>query len=293
MQRLKWSVTEDAGSGLPANGTLQLGVLVEDRYLSQSQPSGMVAALRRRGHLVRTIDPDAVVADSGDGAWLDDLDLVVARGRSNALLCLLTWAESRGAVTVNRRTAIAGVHNKADMALRMAAAGVPTPRTYIGRPGELALRVAPARYPLILKPTFGDNCRGLQIVQTPDQLAQISWSEPTALAQEYLPSDGRDLKLYVIGSRVWAVRKPSPLAGPDVEDAPELVPPTPMLLELARRCGALFGLELYGVDCLETESGAVVVVEVNEFPNYTGVPGADERLADYLVGRLADEGPRP
>ena len=53
-------------------------------------------------------------------------------------------------------------------------------------------------------------------------------------------------------------------------------------VDLARRCGKLFGLELYGVDCLQTDAGTVVI-EVNEFPNYTGVPGADEKLADYVL----------
>jgi glutathione synthase/RimK-type ligase-like ATP-grasp enzyme len=263
-----------------------LGVLVEQRYLSHAQPAGMVAALRARGHDVFTIDPEAIAAEAGDPDWLYDIDLVVGRGRSLALLCLLTWAESCGARTINRRAAIAAVHNKAEMAVRLAAEGLPTPKTFLGHPGELAATVPRDSYPLILKPSFGDNCQGLELVEGPGELASLSWPEPLVLAQEFLPTDGNDLKLYVVGGEVWAVRKPSPLT--DRNGAPELIAQTPELTQLARRCGDLFGLELYGVDCLETEAGTVVV-EVNEFPNYTGVPDADDTLADYVLARAEAE----
>jgi glutathione synthase/RimK-type ligase-like ATP-grasp enzyme len=279
--------TRARAHGLPRTLRPRLGVLVEHRYRSHLQPAGMVSALRARGHTVSTIDPEGVTAETDDGDWPDQFDLVVGRGRSHALLCLLAWAESKGAITVNRRAAIAGVHDKAEMAVRLGTAGVPTPKTWIGRPADLAERVPAARYPLILKPSFGDNSRGLRIVTDADELAALSWPEPTALAQEFVSTNGNDLKLYVIGSQVWAVRKPSPLRAANGSGTP--VPCTPALEQLARRCGVLFGLELYGVDCLETDAG-VVVVEVNEFPNYTGVPGADDRLAEYVLARVGPGG---
>lgn len=67
-----------------------------------------------------------------------------------------------------------------------------------------------------------------------------------------------------------------------------IIPITSELEELGRRCGKLFGLELYGVDCIETDDGPVVI-EINDFPNYTGVPEADERLAEFVVGRAGQE----
>jgi ribosomal protein S6--L-glutamate ligase len=262
------------------------GVVVERRYLAQAQPVGMTDALIELGNDVVTVDPETVTADVGDCTWLDDLDLVVCRGRSFALFCLLTAAELRGIPTINRRGAIAAVHNKAEMAVALAAAGVPMPETFLGSPHDLAAQVPSACYPLILKPSFGDNCEGLLIVSRSDELAELAWPEPLVLAQRYLSSDGHDLKLYVIGEEVWAVRKPSPLGGGRNGSTPncELIPCTAELRDLGRRCGELFGLELYGIDCLETPSG-VVVIEVNDFPNYTGVPAADERLAEYVVSR--------
>src|SRR5919108_6189338 len=103
------------------------------------------------------------------------------------------------------------------------------------------------------------------------------------LAQRYVAGAGRDLKLYGIGRQVWAVRKPSPLNGRvGTSDKVEPVETTSALQDLGRRCGALFGLELYGVDCIETKHGPVVI-EVNDFPNFTGVPDADNKLAEYVT----------
>lgn len=256
-------------------------MLAEQRYLAQTQPLGMSAALRAEGHEVSLIDAraDEVVEDIG----LDGYDLIVVRGRSWSVLTLLGRAESCGKPVLNPRASIAAVHNKADMAMTLVCGEVRTPRTFIGTVTDLA-KYAPATcYPLILKPTFGDNARGLQIVATRHALRSLQWPEQTALAQQYLPNDGYDIKLYGIGDQLWAVRKSSPLAGPGKAGAKaELLPLTPELEALGRQCARLFGLHLYGVDCIQTSTGPVVI-EVNEFPNYTGVPNADLALARYAV----------
>jgi ribosomal protein S6--L-glutamate ligase len=177
------------------------------------------------------------------------------------------------------------------MSITLANAGVPTPRTFFGTLQHITRRAPRMSYPLILKPVFGDNCRGLRLVRGPDELAGLESPDLVALAQHFVPNDGDDLKLYGIGDDLWAVRKPSPFMGPGRlsqgkqsrgnEARAELLPLTPSLRALGNRCRELFGLELYGVDCLQTSEGAVVI-EVNEFPNYTGVPDADQRLTDYL-----------
>jgi ribosomal protein S6--L-glutamate ligase len=265
----------------------QIGILVERRYLNQAQPAGLTAALRAKGHKVTLIDPETVPWELGNDDWLNDFDLVVGRGRSLALLCLLTQAERRGKPTLNSRAAIAAVHNKAEMAVALAAHNIPTPQTLLGQVERLAMQAPPTSYPLILKPIFGDNSQGLRIVHSPAELAELSWPEPVALAQPYLPNDGYDLKLYGIGDNIWAVRKPSPfnMSGQSSTGSAELLPLTPALRDLGRRCGQIFGLELYGVDCLQTSAG-VAVIEVNDFPTYTGVPDADKKLADYIIQKI-------
>jgi glutathione synthase/RimK-type ligase-like ATP-grasp enzyme len=260
----------------------RVSVLCETRYGGQAQPAGLIRALKDRGHAVEVVDPGEVGLGGRPAA-----DLVVARGRSHALLAALLHAERLGVRTINARAAIDGVRNKLDMAVVLATAGVPVPPTWIAAPSQLARRIPPSAYPIVLKPIFGDNANGLRLVHDPRELAEAEWREPVALAQRYLEGDGSDLKLYGIGERLFAVRKPSPFCPgrrPPLTEA-ERVSLTAELVGLGERCRRLFGLELFGVDCLETANG-VVVIEVNEFPNYTGVPDAGELLADHVLARL-------
>jgi ribosomal protein S6--L-glutamate ligase len=267
---------------------IRIGVIAERRYLAQAQPRGMMAALEARGNDVVLIDPEGDCYEPGRNFWLAGLDLVIARGRSWGVLCLLSWVEGQGVQVINSRASIAAVHNKADMAVALAGAGIPTPRTLLGGIAHIADSTSASDYPLILKPVFGDNCKGLRIVSSREELLSLNWPEPFALAQAFIPGSEYDLKLYCIGSEVWAVHKPSLLYAAAEQDQPVLLPATPALRALARRCGEVFGLEIFGVDCINTPSGPVVI-EVNEFPNYSAVPEAGARLAEYVMGRARQE----
>lgn len=271
----------------------EIALLAERRYLAQRQPLGLAAELRRRGCTVRLIDPGATSISLTDDSWLTGVDLCVARGRSQAVLSRLLAAERCGVPTVDRHAAVAGVHDKAAMAVALASAGVPTPPTTLGSPSQLAAELPAHLYPVILKPIHGDNCRGLRICGSPDAVARLSpVAEEPLLAQPYLTGDGTDLKLYGVGDRIWAVRKPSPLSANGGFGAPLGGPmeATPLelsaeLRRLALDCSQLFGLELFGVDCLLTPSGPVVI-EVNDYPNYTSVAGADQALASHVLARV-------
>jgi ribosomal protein S6--L-glutamate ligase len=255
-----------------------VAVLVERRYLTQSQPAGLRAELVARGHEVGTVVTDPMAGPRRVPDW-SAYDVVVARGRGRQLLALLTSAEAAGLPVVNSATAVRSVVDKAVMGRRLAAGGVPVPRTRCVEAHEL-LRGS-WRFPLICKPVRGDNARGIQVVHSADELRALRWTEKVALVQEFLPGDGRDLKVYGAGDRVWAVRRVSPL-DQDRADTPESVPVGPELAELAHRCRDLFGLTAYGVDCVLTAAGPVVL-EVNDFPNYTGVADASAALADHVT----------
>jgi RimK family alpha-L-glutamate ligase len=263
-----------------APAPLHCGVLAEARYLEQSQPRGLIDALAAQGHRVSVVDTAAGVLNVDDPRWLDGLDVVVARGRSPELLARLAAAEAAGIPTPNRRRAIASVLDKAHMATVLHAAGIPTPQTWVGGIAQLRREIPRSAYPIVVKPVFGDNGRDIRIVDTPQALEQLAWSEPSAIAQRYVANDGFDVKLYVIGMRVWAMRKPSPLHAGTAPTTPLVV--SPAWRDLAQRCGEAFGLRLFGVDCIES-SGGLEVIEVNDFPNYTGVPAAGALLATHVL----------
>lgn len=269
---------------------LHIGVLVEGRFLLQEQPLGVAAELMGRGHRVTVIVPESLAYGTGDKGRFQGMDLVISRGRSPGLLCLLHLAEAQGIATINRRAAIGSVHNKAEIAITLSAAGVPTPPAYVGPIRELSRKIPADDYPVILKPVSGDDRIRMHVVPSALELARVSWPEPAALAQRFQEGSGYDSKLYVIGGDVWVLRKRSRLGDPPAAEGESTftdykalrVFPSSAMAVLALRCGALFGLDYYRVDCVETPDGPVVI-DVTDFPNYSDVIGADERLADHAL----------
>jgi glutathione synthase/RimK-type ligase-like ATP-grasp enzyme len=59
------------------------------------------------------------------------------------------------------------------------------------------------------------------------------------------------------------------------------VPVEPEVRDAAVRTGAALGLGLYGLDVIESPDGPVVV-DVNYFPGYKGVPDAAAMIADHI-----------
>jgi ribosomal protein S6--L-glutamate ligase len=248
---------------------------------------GLCKELESRGHRLTMIDPQKSFYEMGDNSWFRGLDLIVGRGRSWGLLALLNWAERGGMLTINRQEAISAVHNKAHMSLAFTGGGLPVPTTYLGSIEYLANGIPGRDYPIIMKPIFGDNSRGLLVVGSPDEMAKTDWPEPVALAQRYFRTDGYDVKLYGIAEKIWVIRKRSPFNQPTKEVEEGLMPLTPELEDLGIRCGKLFGLELFGVDCILTDEGPLII-EINDYPNYTNVPEANAELADYVLKRAAE-----
>ena len=277
-------------------------LIAEGRYLSQAQPTGLYEELRGRGVAVRVVNPESPTPGACDlraAGWIDGAEGCVARGRSDAVLAALGEAERRGVPVLNPSSSIRRVVDKAAMGRELARAGVPIPLTWAGDAAGLVDCVPAGEYPVIAKPAFGDNCRGVQVCDGPAELAALASGDAartgirpgeTILVQPYLATDGFDLKLYGVGRHAWAIRKPSPMTGIASGARPHSLALSPTLRSLAERCGEIFELDLWGVDCIETPAGPLVI-EVNEYPNYTGVAGASGAIADLLLARAG--APRP
>ena len=109
------------------------------------------------------------------------------------------------------------------------------------------------------------------------------------MLQEFAAGDGWDIKMWVIDRQIFAARRRTPLdADAPKEDHPISAEELPEeWSHIALEIGRAFQLRLYGVDLLVTERGPMIV-DVNSFPGFRGVPGADSALA-ALVERLLAE----
>ena len=219
-------------------------------------------------------------------------DAVVSRGRTPPVLSLLSAAAALGVLAINPPRAVDLVRNKVGMQAILARHDMPLPRAWFAADPAIFARVPREHFPLVVKPFDGDGSTGLLMLASPDDAAQLVLTEEghtLYIAHEYLEADGWDLKLYGIGSSVWAVRKPAPVrfAGSgrgqeQVTDGAEQVPLDAKLRDIALTCGRACGLELWGVDVAITRHGPHVI-EVNDFPTYSAVPEAGELLARHIL----------
>lgn len=171
------------------------------------------------------------------------------------------------------------------MAQRMDEAGLPWPHTWSFASLADLLRqdglLATLPFPLIIKSYYShrgdlvDKVRGVEDLQA----LATEWSQEPVVLQEFAAGDGWDIKLWVIDQQIFAARRRTPLeANAPKEDhpiAPGELPPD--WAHITREIGRVFNLQLYGVDLLVTERGPIVV-DVNSFPGFRGVPGADDAL---------------
>jgi ribosomal protein S6--L-glutamate ligase len=185
------------------------------------------------------------------------------------------------------------VRNKIAMQAVLLEHGLPMPRTWFASDPTAFQDLPREMFPVVVKPYDGDGSSGLFLLTQPSDVELVATSpgkRSVYLAQEYLETDGWDLKLYGIGAQVWAVRKRSPISlrrpGPaewvQQGDGAELVELNSGLRDIAFTSGRACGLELWGVDVAMTAEGPYVI-EVNDFPTYSAVPGAGQAIADHAL----------
>jgi glutathione synthase/RimK-type ligase-like ATP-grasp enzyme len=263
----------------------RLCFIVEAKYENDVMPGAVVEVLRSCGHHVDVLRPNGSVADLWDLLPTDvaRYDAFVLKTVSSGPgLSLLEAAAAAGVTTINDHRAIRLARDKAVAAVRARKAGIPFPKTWFASKSGLLDQIPPASYPLVVKPNNGSALRDVYRVDSPAELARLDIDDSgSLLAQPYLPNPGYDVKLYNTGDDVFATVKRSPLhPGADVVE--EQIPVTPELRSLARAVGRVFGLDIYGIDVVETADGWVVL-DVNDFPSFGNVPRAAYRLARTVL----------
>jgi ribosomal protein S6--L-glutamate ligase len=206
-------------------------------------------------------------------------DLYVLKDKGDLAMSIAASLHAAGAAILNPYPSSAMLRDKIVTSHVLQAAGVPTPQSFVASHVE-QLRHAVERGPLVVKPYRGSRGAGVHVVRDAAELDRLpSLTEPV-YAQRYHPPDGRDRKLYAIGDELYGVLRVWP-PRTDQDKLGEPFTPSRELADIARRCGAAFGLDLFGVDVVES-GGIPYVVDMSSMPGFKGVPDAVRRVADYI-----------
>jgi len=254
--------------------------ILEERYVNKPMPMVVADQLQQWGHEIDVLQPYAAVTSLTDLS-LTRYDAYVLKTVSDGPgLTILEAAEAVGIPTINNSRAIRLVRDKAVSVAYAQACGLPVPTTYFVGHYRALSKVPQELYPVVVKPSNGTSLQDIHRVNTPEQMVQLKLDETSYyLAMRYVENTGYDIKLYVTGQEVHAIVKSSPLHGTVQEKE---IPVDRDMLKLARRVGQVFGLDLYGVDVLETPHG-LMVIDINDFPSFYGVPRKVASVAEYIL----------
>lgn len=216
-------------------------------------------------------------------------DLYLLKSHAPQALDLAHYLELRGALVVNSWRASLACQNRAMMTQRMEGARLPWPRTQYFISLEHLLRqhelLATWQFPLIIKSQYsyrGDLVGKIHTLQELQALAP-QWSKEPLILQEFVAGDGWDMKLWVIDQQSFAALRRTPLEPhapkEDIVLAENELPSD--WIHITLEIGRVFNLRLYGVDLLMTERGPMIV-DVNSFPGFRGVYGADDALVTLI-----------
>ncbi|MBX3277798.1 MAG: hypothetical protein KF868_07335 [Acidobacteria bacterium] len=234
------------------------------------------------GIALETVYPDEMLIDVA--GVNPDAELYVLKAGSPAALAYAGLLDLAGASIINPFRVVAIMKDKVLAGRVLSDARIPAPETYVAADRnqlEDLLRDGP----LIIKPFIGGSQgRGVEIVRNSDELNSATGETGLVFAQRYYEPDGRDNKIYRIGEKFFGVRRVWPAR--TLED--KLGEPfelTADMISIAERCGEAFGIDIYGLDIIFS-SGRPIVVDINTFPGFKGVPDAGRLLAEYLIGKV-------
>jgi ribosomal protein S6--L-glutamate ligase len=193
--------------------------------------------------------------------------------------------EAKGVPVLNPPRAVEASVDKYLALAKLAEAGLPVPETWVGESGREALEAFHALGgDVVIKPLFGAEGRGLVRVSDTElatrALRAIERIGSVLYVQRHVRNEGHDFRAFVLGDRViGAIRRTARegewRANVAVGGRAEAVRLDPDAERLAIRAAEAVEARMAGVDLLpDSETGRLVVLEVNAVPGWRALSGA-------------------
>jgi RimK family alpha-L-glutamate ligase len=177
---------------------------------------------------------------------------------------------------INPPKAIEAAVDKYLATARLAAAGLRVPRTIVCQTPEAAMAAFETLGGhVVVKPLFGSEGRGIARLQD-EALAGRAFRMLAQLGgvlyvQEFIPHEGYDLRVLVIGERMFAMRRRSETDWRTNVSRGAIAEPVELTAEmatLARQAAEAIGAPVAGVDLLPVRDGMLYAIEVNAVPGW-------------------------
>jgi tetrahydromethanopterin:alpha-L-glutamate ligase len=204
-----------------------------------------------------------------------------------------------GVVVWNDARAIERCVDKSMTSFLLARAGLPTPPTWTVESAEDARALVEreaAHRPLVLKPLFGAQGKGLRLIERPEDLPAPQEVAGVYYLQRFQSNgaqDFSDYRLFVLRGRVIAAmmrRASTWITNVKQGGQPFAVARDPAMERLAVAAAEAVGAAIAGVDVLVGADGAPTVLEVNSMPAWSGLQKVSRRnIAKAIASALMDE----
>ncbi|MER0238872.1 RimK family alpha-L-glutamate ligase [Fulvimarina sp. MAC8] len=215
--------------------------------------------------------PDAVCVRTMDGGTFEGV---------TRRLGILHALEGLGIPVSNSARAIEFCVDKAATSFRLKAAGLPSPRSFCVEKREQALEaIETTSGPLVLKPLFGSQGKGLKLLRSPDDLPP---PEEIAGGVYYLQEFAgkavgerwTDFRILVSnGKAIAGMRREAANWITNIKQGAIALPmePDEAMSALAVAAAKAVEADFCGVDLLRDADGAIQLIEVNSMPAWTGL----------------------
>ncbi len=208
----------------------------------------------------------------------------------------LAWLEAAGVAVINPAKAIEAAVDKYLATGRLQTAGLLVPPTVVCQTASEALAAfAELGRDVVVKPLFGGEGRGLTRVSDEAVARRVFMALEQIGAvlylQQFVPHDGVDWRLLVVGDDVLGMRRINPddwRTNISRGARAEPLEVTVELAQLARRAAAAVGASVAGVDLLPGQDGRLYALEVNAVPGWRALAGAaGVDVAELVLSHVA------
>jgi|TARA_B100001250_G_scaffold279867_1_gene242226 ribosomal protein S6--L-glutamate ligase len=269
------------------------------RMFEEAEAAGWSVQILDPLKLTTVVDDDGVRVFSK--GWPVDCDAIIPRIGNSITgkgVPIVKAFERMGVIVLNEGDGITNSRDKLMACQMMSESGIPVPITaHVGTWQDTRRAISRVGgTPCVVKVTEGTHGSGVFLAHTEQQARQLVYQmlerDMRPLVQEYIKeSHGQDTRAFVVGGKVVAAMRRKARGsefrsnfhlGAKVEklEIPE------KHAEIACKAAEVMGLDIAGVDLLESSRGALVL-EVNSSPGLEGIEAASGvNVASKIIQHL-------